>query len=82
MNLLFLVDNLVRGGGNYALLKFAEHLSKLGHDVFFCTGGVPGFEEGDCIAPLPRLLKVIKRPRIPRLTKGFGLLDRPLDPCL
>ena len=76
MNLLFLVDNVGRGGGNYSLFKFAEHLSKLGHNVFFCTNRHPAFAQDDDDKRLPSLLHLVIRFRIPRLTKGFGLLDR------
>ena len=77
MNLLFLVENKVNGGGNYAVFKYAEQLATFGHRVFFCSTRDPGFVKRDFASGSKSGgLRLIVRPRIARLTKGFGLLDR------
>ena len=76
MNYLFIVDNITPGGGNYALLKYAESLANLGHNTYVCTTRPAAFLSKSIQEPMFSSFTVIRRPRVPRLFKGFGLLDR------
>ena len=74
MNLLFVLQNGKGvGGGDYSILKFAEHLSKIGHEIIiFTTERNPSTEKLEKC----KNLGIFYRRAIPKLFKGSGYLDR------
>jgi len=72
--MLFLVNNTSFRGGNYSVLRFAEYLSRRGHHVFAVVSKYQKYFSRT--HQFPKSFTIIKRPGIPFLFKGFGLLDR------
>ena len=73
---MFIADSLTFGGGGYGAFKLATELAKQGHRIHFVTANVETFEASMATFEIPSQFRFVGRPSVPRVHKGFGLLDR------
>ena len=74
MNLVFIIENgKVIGGGDYAQFKYAEYLSKLGHNVAIFAANYNKLLED---IPKRSNLRIWFRHEIPKFVKGIGRVNK------